>query len=170
MLQAKSKNNKTYKNMVAVSNLYQYYWQTLHNLKVPAKKVKNQQYITQLVTNTIKAELEYSPSVQQVTNGTTYNFSFMQTQPINNCPNLALLINVVLTVNVNGTVMVNTLTLTYESYVTPAFIKNYNKIPYGGYMHTIFNNTLLQLVNYTNCEKLWQIGFNNSGQIGIFNN
>lgn len=52
MLQAKSKNNKTYKNMVAVSNLYQYYWQTLHNLKVPAKKVKNQQYITQLVNYT----------------------------------------------------------------------------------------------------------------------
>lgn len=83
---------------------------------------------------------------------------------------MILLINVVLTVYVNGTVMVNTLTLTYESYVTPAFIKNYNKIPYGGYMHTIFNNTLLQLVNYTNYEKLWQIGFNNSGQIGIFNN
>lgn len=159
-----------FSNMVAVSNLYQYYWQTLHNLKVPAKKVKNQQYITQLVTNTIKAELEYSPSVQQVTNGTTYNFSFMQMQPINNCPNLALLINVVLTVNVNGTVMVNTLTLTYESKVTPAFISNYSQIPYGGYMHTIFNNTLLQLVNYTNYEKLWQIGFNNSGQIGIFNN
>lgn len=170
MLQAKSKNNKTYKNMVAVSNLYQYYWQTLHNLKVPTNKVTNQQYIAQLVTNTISAELEYSPSVQQVTNGTTYNFNFMQTQPINNCPNLALLINVVLTVNSNGTVMVNTLTLTYESKVTPAFINNYSQIPYGGYMHTMFNNTLLQLVNYTNCEKLWQIGFNNSGQIGIFNN
>lgn len=169
MLQAKSKNNKTYKNMVAVSNLYQYYWQTLNSLKVPTNKVTNQQYITQLVTNTIKAELEYSPSVQQVTNGTTYNFSFMQMQPINNCPNLALLINVILTVNSNGTVMVNTLTLTYESKVTPAFINNYNKIPYGGYMHTMFNNTLLQLVNYTNCEKLWQIAFINNGQLGIFN-
>lgn len=169
MLQAKSKNNKTYKNMVAVSNLYQYYWQTLHNLKVPTNKVTNQQYIAQLVTNTISAELEYSPSVQQVTNGTTYNFSFMQTQPINNCPNLALLINVVLTVYVNGTVMVNTLTLTYESKVTPAFIYNYSQIPYGGYMHTMFNNTLLQLVNYTNCEKLWQIAFINNGQLGIFN-
>lgn len=170
MLQAKSKNNKTYKNMVAVSNLYQYYWQTLHNLKVPTNKVTNQQYIAQLVTNTISAELEYSPSVQQVTNGTTYNFNFMQTQPINNCPNLALLINVILTVNSNGTVMVNTLTLTYESKVTPAFINNYSQILYGGYMHTMFNNTLLQLVNYTNCEKLWQIAFINNGQIGIFNN
>lgn len=37
--------------------------------------------------------------------------------------------------------MVNTLTLTYESKVTPAFISNYSQIPYGGYMHTMFNNT-----------------------------
>ena len=92
MLQAKSKNNKTYKNMVAVSNLYQYYWQTLNSLKVPTNKVTNQQYIN-----------------------------------------------------------------------------NYSQIPYGGYMHTMFNNTLLQLVNYTNCEKLWQIAFINNGQLGIFN-
>lgn len=28
---------------------------------------------------------------------------------------------------------------------------------------------LLQLVNYTNCEKLWQIAFINNGQLGIFN-
>lgn len=110
MLQAKSKNNKTYKNMVAVSNLYQYYWQTLNSLKVPTNKVTNQQYITQQVTNGIKYELE-----------------FMQMQPINNCPNLALLINVILIVNSNGTVMVNTLTLTYESKVTPAFINNYSQ-------------------------------------------
>lgn len=47
--------------------------------------------------------------------------------------------------------MVNTLTLTYESKVTPAFVPNFNKIPYGGYMHTMFNNKLVQLVNYTNC-------------------
>lgn len=169
MLQAKSKNNKTYKNMVAVSNLYQYYWQTLNSLKVPTNKVTNQQYITQLVTNTINAKLQYSPDVQQVTNGIKYELEFMQMQPINNCPNLALLINVILTVNSNGTVMVNTLTLTYESKVTPAFISNYSQIPYGGYMHTMFNNTLLQLVNYTNCEKLWQIAFINNGQLGIFN-
>lgn len=154
MLQAKSKNNKTYKNMVAVSNLYQYYWQTLNSLKVPTNKVTNQQYITQLVTNTINAELQYSPEVQQVTNGIKYELEFMQMQPINNS---------------NGTVMVNTLTLTYESKVTPAFINNYSQIPYGGYMHTMFNNTLLQLVNYTNCEKLWQIAFINNGQLGIFN-
>lgn len=36
-------------------------------------------------------------------------------------------------------------------------------------MHTMFNNKLLQLVNYTNCEKLWQIAFINNGQLGIFN-
>lgn len=77
MLQAKSKNNKTYKNMVAVSNLYQYYWQTLNSLKVPTNKVTNQQYITQLVTNTINAELQYSPEVQQVTNGIKYELEFM---------------------------------------------------------------------------------------------
>lgn len=52
MLQAKSKNNKTYKNMVAVSNLYQYYWQALNSLKVPTNQVKNQNYITQLVNYT----------------------------------------------------------------------------------------------------------------------
>lgn len=46
---------------------------------------------------------------------------------------------------------------------------NKAEIPYGGYMHTMFNNTLLQLVNYTNCEKLWQIAFINNGQLGIFN-
>lgn len=169
MLQAKSTKNKTYKNMVAVSNLYQYYWQALNSLKVPTNKVTNQQYITQLVTNTINAELQYSPEVQQVTNGIKYELEFMQMGNINNCPNLGLLINVILTVNSNGTVMVNTLTLTYESYVTPAFISNYSQIPYGGYMHTMFNNTLLQLVNYTNCEKLWQIAFINNGQLGIFN-
>ena len=106
---------------------------------MPTNKVKNQQYITQLVTNIINAELQYSPEVQQVTK------------------------------NSNGTVMVNTLTLTYESKVTPAFVPNFNKIPYGGYMHTMFNNKLLQLVNYTNCEKLWQIAFINNGQLGIFN-
>ena len=66
MLQAKSKNNKTYKNMLAVSNLYQYYWQALNSLKVPTNKVKNQQYITQLVTNIINAELQYSPEVLQL--------------------------------------------------------------------------------------------------------
>jgi hypothetical protein len=42
-------------------------------------------------------------------------------------------------------------------------------ISVGGYMHTMFNNKLLQLVNYTNCEKLWQIAFINNGQLGIFN-
>ena len=120
MLQAKSKNNKTYKNMLAVSNLYQYYWQALNSLKVPTNKVKNQQYITQLVTNIINAELQYSPEVQQVTNGIKYELEFMQMGNINNCPNLGLLINVILTVNSNGTVMVNTLTLTYESKVTVA--------------------------------------------------
>lgn len=115
--------------MVAVSNLYQYYWQTLNSLKVPTNKVTNQQYIAQLVTNTINAELQYSPEVQQVTNGIKYELEFMQMGNINNCPNLGLLINVILTVNSNGTVMVNTLTLTYESYVTPAFISNYSQIP-----------------------------------------
>lgn len=78
MLQAKSKNNKTYKNMVAVSNLYQYYWQALNSLKVPTNQVKNQNYITQLVINTINAELQYSPEVQQVTNGIKYELEFMQ--------------------------------------------------------------------------------------------
>lgn len=100
MLQAKSKNNKTYKNMLAVSNLYQYYWQALNSLKVPTNKVKNQQYITQLVTNIINAELQYSPEVQQVTNGIEYELEFMQMGNINNCPNLGLLINVILTVMV----------------------------------------------------------------------
>lgn len=169
MLQAKSKNNKTYKNMVAVSNLYQYYWQALNSLKVPTNQVKNQNYITQLVINTINAELQYSPEVQQVTNGIKYKLEFMQMGTINNCPNLGLLINVIITVNNNGTVMVNTLTLTYESKVTPAFVPNYNYIPYGGYMHTMFNNKLVQLVNYTNYEKLWQIAFINNGRLGIFN-
>lgn len=163
MLQAKSKNNKTYKNMVAVSNLYQYYWQALNSLKVPTNQVKNQNYITQLVINTINAELQYSPEVQQVTNGIKYELEFMQMGTINNCPNLGLLINVIITVNNNGTVMVNTLTLTYESKVTPAFVPNYNYIPYGDYMHIMFNNKLVQLVNYTNYEKLWQIAFINNG-------
>lgn len=36
-------------------------------------------------------------------------------------------------------------------------------------MHTMFNNKLVQLVNYTNYEKLWQIAFINNGRLGIFN-
>lgn len=169
MLQAKSKNNKTYKNMVAVSNLYQYYWQALNNLKVPTNNVNNKQYVTQLVTNIIKDDLDGEVYVKQLLNGTEYEFGFMQGTDYSKCPELGLTITVIITVHNNGMVTVTNLQLVYESKVTPAFINNYNKIPYGGYMHTMFNNTLLQLVNYTNYEKLWQIGFCNSGQLGIFN-
>lgn len=43
------------------------------------------------------------------------------------------------------------------------------KVPTNQVTNQMFNNTLLQLVNYTNCEKLWQIAFINNGQLGIFN-
>lgn len=37
------------------------------------------------------------------------------------------------------------------------------------YKNMVAVSNLYQLVNYTNCEKLWQIAFINNGQLGIFN-
>lgn len=83
--------------------------------------------------------------------------------------NISITTDIVIVINNNGVVNVNQLQMVYECSYAPAFISNVLQIPYGGYMHTMFNNTLLQLVNYTNCEKLWQIAFINNGQLGIFN-
>ena len=171
---AKTKNSGTYKNLVGATNYYNAVLQNLQNLQIPVNKINNMQYVLNAVNiatyNTNPAALQYNPIVNQVSGGVQYTFSYMQWQ---NYPqlttNISITTDIVIVINNNGVVNVNQLQMVYECSYAPAFISNVLQIPYGGYMHTMFNNKLLQLVNYTNCEKLWQIAFINNGQLGIFN-